>query len=443
MSAETGIALLASLGIAIHLLLRYGLRLHSGWENVPLFAVLVAGGVPLVWGLLRKLLHLEFGSDLLAGMSIVTSVVLAQYLVASIVVLMLSGGAALEQLASQRASSVLDALTRRMPRVAHRRNGSGFEDVDASNIRVGDLLVIFPHELCPVDGVVKDGHGYMDESYLTGEPFLMQKTPGSLVISGSVNGEAALTIEAEKLAQDSRYARIMRVMEQSQQQRPKLRRLGDSLGAWYTPLALLVAVAGWIIGGTPDRFLAVLVVATPCPLLIAIPVAVIGAISLSARRGIIIRNPAILEQIQKCSTMIFDKTGTLTYGKPEVTAVECAEGVDEAAVIRLAASVELYSKHPLAQAIVEAARARQIATDSVEQVHEQPGYGITGQVGGVLIEILARKHAVALGADLPAQSGGLECAVFLSGVTQPCSDFTIRREPKARHSCRTLVLSTA
>ena len=150
-------------------------------------------------------------------------------------------------------------------------------------IRIGDKLIVFPHEICPVDGVVVEGHSVMDESYLTGEPFEMSKTPGVQVISGAINGESALVIQAEKLAVDSRYARIMEVMRETGQQRPQIRRLGDQLGAWYTPVALTVGVIAGIAAGSAQRFLAVVVIATPCPLLLAIPTAIIGAISLSAR----------------------------------------------------------------------------------------------------------------------------------------------------------------
>src|SRR5213078_3839794 len=279
---------------------------------MPLIVVLIIGGVPLLVTLTQKLFAREFGSDHLAGISIVTSVILSEYLVAAIVILMLSGGTALEQFASRRASSVLDALAKRMPQVAHRKCGPELSDVRLGDIAVGDTLVVFPHEICPVDGAVIEGHGKMNETYLTGEPFEIAKTPGSEVLSGSINGDAALHIRAEKLAIDSRYARIMRVMQDAEQGRPRIRRLGDKLGAWYTPIALALAFAAWAITGQSHRFLAVVVVATPCPLLIAIPVAVIGAISLAARRGIIIKNPAVLEQIDSCRTFIFDKTGTLT-----------------------------------------------------------------------------------------------------------------------------------
>ena len=280
------IAGLAVAGIMVHLVLRVA-DASAATQRWPLFAVVLLGGVPLVWDLLRKALRRQFGSDLLAGISIVTAVLLGEYLAGALVVLMLSGGEALEHYAVRRASSVLQALARRMPSIAHRRTGDQVEDVALDDVRVGDHVVVFPHEICPVDGEVVDGHGMMDESYLTGEPFLMPKAPGSSVFSGAINGDSALTLRAVRAAVDSRYARIMHVMRDSEQRRPALRRLGDQLGAWYTPLALACAGGAWLWSGDPVRFLAVLVVATPCPLLIAIPVAIIGSISLAARRSIV------------------------------------------------------------------------------------------------------------------------------------------------------------
>jgi heavy metal translocating P-type ATPase len=236
------------------------------------------------------------------------------------------------------------------------------------------------------------------------------------VLSGALNGESLLTIRAEKLAIDSRYARIMRVMEETQQRRPQLRRMGDILGAWYTPLALSIAIVAWILSGEVERFLAVLVIATPCPLLIAIPVTVIGSISLSARRGIIIKNPAVLEQIDSCRTFIFDKTGTLTYGKPSLTRIVCSSGFEEPQVLALAASLERFSKHPLAVAILEAAKQRGHALSPVLQVSERPGEGLRGVVDGREVFITGRKKVAGKELQLPPIEPGLECLVFLNGV---------------------------
>ncbi len=414
-SRDTYIALLASLSILLHLVLRFLLHASALVQNAPLWVALGIGGVPLLIVLLRKLWARDFGSDLLAGISIATSVILGEYLVGTIVVLMLSGGAALEHLAARRASSVLQALARRMPQTAHRRRDPGFVDVSLGEIAIGDVLIVLPHEICPADGVVLEGHGVMDEAYLTGEPFEISKTPGTQVLSGAINGETALTIKAEKLPIDSRYAKIMQVMQESEQKRPHLRRLGDRLGAWYTPVAVGMALAAWAASGSSLRFLAVLVVATPCPLLIAIPVAVIGAISLSAGRGIIIKNPAVLEQVDRCRTLIFDKTGTLTYGRPELTKVVCASGFTREDVLRLAASVEQYSKHPLAGAILHAAREARLVLEPADRVSERPGQGLRGVVLGREVTITGRAKIHAEKLDLPPIAAGLECLVLLDG----------------------------
>jgi heavy metal translocating P-type ATPase len=409
------VALLATTGIAVHLLLRFVLHAAPQVSSAPLYAVLLLGGFPLVISLARKLAAREFGADLLAGMSILTSVLQGEYLVGSIVVLMLSGGTALEQFSSRRASATLDALANRMPQTAHRRVGADTVDITLNQVEVGDLLAIYPHEVCPADGVVVEGHGRMNEAFLTGEPFEVSKAAGSRVISGALNGETLLTIRADKLPVDSRYARIMHVMEQTQQRRPQLRRLGDQLGAWYTPLAVLIALLAWIFSQDSHRFLAVLVVATPCPLLIAIPVAIIGAVSLSARSGIIIKNPAILEQIDSCRTFIFDKTGTLTYGHPQLTEIWCAPGFEESTVLSAAASLERYSKHPLAQAILNAAERTNIPLNAASEISEPPGRGLQGTVQGRTILLTGRNRVQDRELVLPPVHSGLECLVFIDG----------------------------
>jgi heavy metal translocating P-type ATPase len=413
------IALATLVALGVHLLLRFGLPRAASLQDIPLLAALALGGVPLLLGLLAKVLRREFGADLLAGISIVTSVLLGEYLAGTLVVLMLSGGEALEGYAVRAASSVLEALSRRLPAVAHRRKDGQLVDVPLPEVIVGDTLAVFPHETCPVDGTVMEGHGVMDESYLTGEPYMMSKVPGSQVLSGAINGETALTIRADKLALDSRYAKIMAVMRASEQQRPRLRRLGDQLGAFYTPLAVAVALLAWALSGDPVRFLAVLVVATPCPLLIAIPVAIIGAVSLAARRGIIIKDPAVLEKIDTCGTAIFDKTGTLTYGEPRLTDLIPAAGFEKAEVLELVASLERYSKHPLASAVLETARKEGLELLSATAVSERPGEGLSGTVSGHSLQVTSRKKLAVqhpnLAGAIPALHGGLECVVVIDG----------------------------
>jgi heavy metal translocating P-type ATPase len=421
---QGAVAAFALAAVALHLFLRFGLHTTARIRSLPLDALplvlcLICCGGPILVGLLDKLARRDLGADLLAGISIVASALLGEYLAGTLVVLMLSGGEALEAYAVRNASSVLEALARRMPTRVHRKRGGLLADTPLAEIAVGDEFVVFPHEICPVDGTVLDGRGAMDESFLTGEPYLMPKTPGSAVISGAINGDAALTIRAERPAEDSRYARIMRVMRASEQRRPQLRRLGDQLGAGYTPLAVAIALAAWAATGDPTRFLAVLVIATPCPLLIAIPVAIIGAISLAARRGIVIKDPAILETLGTCRTAIFDKTGTLTYGRPELTEVVPLPGVDADEVLTLVASLERYSKHPLAAAVLEAARAAGVPTREVGQISEPPGQGLTGMVDGRTVLVTGRKQTVARNPQtakwLPPVAGGLECMCLIDG----------------------------
>ena len=413
----TVIAALSIAAIVAHVVLRFGFHTTPDVYRIPLLAVLALGGLPLLYDLLRKLLKREFGSDLLGGISIITSVLLGEYLAGSIIVLMLAGGDALEHYALRSASSVLAALAKRMPSIAHRKRATDMLDVGLAEIAVGDTLVIYPHEICPADGIVIEGHGVMDESYLTGEPFQITKTRGSMVISGAINGDSALTIRTTQRTADSRYARIMGVMRESEARRPKLRRLGDQLGAIYTPVALAVALLAWAMSGEPIRFLAVIVIATPCPLLLGIPIAIIGSISLCARRAIIIKSPVVLEQIGGCRTAIFDKTGTLTYGEPALTEQFIASGFAQREVLRLVASLERYSKHPLARAILAAARKDTLELLEVAEVSERPGEGLRGTVSGHQLQITSRGKLAAqqvAGADqLPPAGGGLECVVTI------------------------------
>lgn len=406
----------------------------------PLWFVLVLGGIPLLWNILKGLFKGDFGADILAALGLVTAVILKEYMAATLIVLMLASGQALEAYAMKKASSVLAALAARMPSIAHRKQGSRIEDIDLTKIQIGDELVVYPHETAPVDGVVVSGHGSMDESYLTGEPYRVSKAAGSSVLSGAINGDAALVIRAEKLPQDSRYATIMQVMEDAEQKRPKLRRLADRIGAVFAPLALALAGVAWFFSGDVDRFLSVLVVATPCPLLIAIPVTIISAVSMAAKRGIIIRDPSVLERLPTCTTAIFDKTGTLTYGRPELTEIiispdfeksfPTAQGearsvgfgmaTPEEYILTYTASLERYSKHPLAIAILEAAEKAHLYLPAATSVSERPGQGLTGVVQGKEIAVTSRKKLLAsqpqVESLLPPQAAGLECMVLVEGA---------------------------
>jgi len=426
------IAIATVIAIVTTVGLRYGVGIQAGFANWPVIVVLIGGGSVLVFNLIVAMFKGEFGSDLLAGISIVTSVILGEYVAGALVVLMLSGGTALEEYAMRRASSVLDALARRMPSIAHRRDGVSMVDVSADEVRAGDEVVILPHELCPVDGVVLEGRSSMDESYLTGEPYRISKTPGCEVISGAINGEGALIMRASKEAKDSRYAKIMQVMDVSRQKRPRLRRLADRLGALYTPIAVIMALAAWGLSGEPQRFLAVLVVATPCPLIIAIPVAIIGAISWSAKRGIIIKDPIALERAHTCTVLITDKTGTLTIGEPRLVEIE-ALGISQDEVLRLTASVERYSKHPLAQPVVQAAEERHLLLVDPSDVQEIAGRGLVGMVAGRKVTITGRRAVdPLLSKAFSAAPSGLECLVLIDDKPSAVFRFQDEARPESK-----------
>jgi heavy metal translocating P-type ATPase len=438
--------------IASGMLLALGIKLlsHNRQTASIVLGVAIAGAsIPLLISLVQQVIKRNFSVDILALLSIATSIVLGQYWVAAIVVLMLSGGQALEAYATKRASSVLSALAKRMPQTAHRA-GERDSNVPIDEIAINDQLLIYPHEICPVDGLVVAGQGSMDESYLTGEPFLIAKAPGATVLSGSINGNAALTIRATKKASDSRHAKIVEVLHASEENRPRIQRLADRLGSWYTPIAVLIALASWFFSGQSERFLAVLVIATPCPLLISIPVAIIGAISVGARFGIIVKDPSILEKIETCHVLIVDKTGTLTYGEPSLTKVDHFGSISRELALQYVASLERYSKHPLASAVLAAVDAEGLPLLEVEDVSEAPGAGLSGHIQGHLVAVTGRgKLPKELVTMMPPVAPGLECVLLVDGVLAGIFHFQDepRRESKSflrhlgtKHSIREVII---
>ena len=416
------IAIASLVAIALHFVLS---------SDVPLLALITIGGTPLVIQVAIKMFRGSVGADFLGGIELVAAAALEQYLASALIVLMLAGGQALEVYAMRKASAVLRALSERMPAYAHRKKGQGVEEIALTDIAIGDEILVYPHETAPVDGVVTVGHGSMDESYLTGEPYQVSKAPGAAVLSGAINGESVLTIRAEKLAHDSRYAQIMEVMQEAEQKRPTMRRLGDQLGGWFAVFALIATGLVWFFTGDALRALAVLVIATPCPLIIAIPITIIGAISMSARRGIIIKDPTVLERLPTCRTAIFDKTGTLTYGKPELTEIVPAVGVAQNDILQRAASLERYSKHPLASAIMQAAKKAKLGLMEADSVSEKPGQGLTGMVAAHEIAVTSRKKLLQLQPDLqlPPTAAGLESIIMMDG--KYAATFRFRDAPRA------------
>jgi heavy metal translocating P-type ATPase len=390
--------------------------------NLAIISVIIIGGVPLLVEILLKALKGDLGSDLLAAIALIVAVYLEQFLAADLVILMLASGQALEIYASKKASFALAALAKRLPSIAHKKTGNQISDIKIDQIKIDDLIAIYPFETSPIDGIVVEGRGTMDESYLTGEPYHLSKAVGSAVLSGAINGENLLVIKAEKLAIDSRYSKIMQVMQDAENKRPNLRRLGDQIGAIFAPIALIFACATWYFTGDIMRFLSVLVVATPCPLLIAIPIVIISAISVAAKNGIIIKDPAILEQLPLCKTAIFDKTGTLTAGEPELTNIEVFNNFKEAEILQLVASLEQYSRHPLALSIVRESQKKNISLLEVSDISEKPGQGLKGHISTQEIFVTSRnkiskstdKNLIADLNLLPETASGLECVVVIN-----------------------------
>lgn len=383
----------------------------------PLLVIIAIGGVPVFLQILIKLLSGNLGADLLAAIALVTGVILEQYLAATLIILMLASGQSLEYYARRRASFVLRSLVARMPSIAHRKRNNQIDDIPLLDVQVDDLLVIYPHETCPADGVVVEGHGSMDESYLTGEPYQIAKTPGAFVLSGAINGETLLLIKTTKRTPDSRYSAIVKVLEEAEQKRPSLRRLGDQIGAVFAPTALIFALAAWYFSGDAIRFLSVLVIATPCPLLIAIPITIISAISRAARQAIVIKDPTVLERLPTCKTAIFDKTGTLTYGRPSLSDIALAPNFTREMLLQYAASLERYSKHPLSSAVLHTAQQEGVALLESSNVSEKAGQGLSGIINGHHLLITNRKTCLTMDPPseslLPSVASGLECIILI------------------------------
>ncbi len=351
-------------------------------------AALLAGGGPLVVQTLRGMLRGRFAADIVAMLAIVTALVLGQYFAGAVIALMQSGGEALERYAMSRASQSLEALLARAPKVGRRFRGEQVEEVPVSALAVGDLLLVRPGDLVPVDGEVTEGISAVDQSALTGEPLPIHAVRGTSLLSGSVNLDGALRMRAVRPADQSQYQQIVRLVERARHERPPIQRLADRFAVWFTPATLLMCGVAWLVTGSLTSVLAVLVVATPCPLILATPVAVIVGISRAADLGVIVKTGAAIEQVGRAHTIVFDKTGTLTLGHPTVERVRSLDGLPRDEVLRYAAAVEQLSSHHLGKAVVDAGRRRHGAIGAAAEFHEIPGSGVTGRVDG---------HAVAVG----------------------------------------------
>jgi heavy metal translocating P-type ATPase len=333
-------------------------------------------------GMVRDILRGHWGLDILAVTAIVATVVVGEYVAAVVVVLMLTGGEALEDYANRRAKRELDALLTRAPQHAHRVEGDEIVDVRADEVRPGDVLLVRPSEIVPVDGTLRSGAADVDESSITGESVPIEKHAGDELLSGSVNGQSAVEVVAIATAADSQYQQIVALVAEAAASKAPVVRLADRYAVPFTVFSLALAGVAWWLSGDPVRFAEVLVLATPCPLLIAAPVAFIGGMSRAARNGVIVKGGGVLEQLAAAKTAVFDKTGTLTYGMPTLVGIRPENGFGEDELLGVVASAEQYSSHVLATSLISAARERRLPLAEAEWAREQATNGVQALIDG-------------------------------------------------------------
>jgi heavy metal translocating P-type ATPase len=383
---------------------------NLAWSLVTALAL-----VPLVAGVARELLRRQPGVDLIALLAMVAALALGQSLAGAVVALMLSGGQALEAYAGARARGELSALLARAPRSVRRRRDGGLETVPLEDVRRGDLLLVGPGEVVPVDGVTA-GDVVLDESALTGESRPVARSAGSLVRSGAVDAGGPFDLRAVTTAEESTYAGIVRLVREAQASKAPFERMADRYALLFLPLTLAVAAGAWLVSGDPVRALAVLVVATPCPLILAAPVAIVAGISREARRGVIVKGGGALETLARARVVVLDKTGTLTAGTPRVSEVEAFGSRPADELLRLAASLDQVSPHVFAPAIVSAASARGLALSFPEGVEEHAGAGIRGVVDGRAVA-LGRATWVSAGGELPPAADAVRRRTAIEGTS--------------------------
>jgi heavy metal translocating P-type ATPase len=376
---------------------------------------LVLTGAPVAWRTLRGMLHGQFATDVVAMLAVIGAVALGEPFAGLVVVLMQTGGEALERYAEGRASDAVRELERAAPTIAHRVWGDAVDDIAVEDVDTGDMLLVRAGEIVPCDAVVINGQSHADTSRITGEPMPVRVVAGSSLQSGVSNLEGPIHVRASAPARESQYARIVQLVRTAQSSKAPIQRLADRYAIWFTPLTLVVCTATWFLSHEAVRVLAVLVVATPCPLILATPVAVVGGINRAARRGILFRHGTALEQIATIDVAVFDKTGTLTIGRPRVSRVEATDSLPADELLRLAAAVEQGSGHLLARTVIEEALARGLVLPRAEQVSEAPGRGVAGLVDGREVAVGGRQwvqqhHATQLAAE-DDRSGGLKAWV--------------------------------
>ena len=345
------------------------------------FSTLVIGGAPIIWQTIRGMLHRHFASDIVALLAIVTAILLNDAFPGLVIVLMQSGGKALEDHAFKKASSSLDALLSRSPRFAHRKKNHSLEEINVTNVRIGDLLLVRPGDLIPVDGQITNEQAEIDESSLTGEPLPKIKKIGEQVFSGTINVGNAFEMKAEKISDESQYAKIIQLVRKAQQEKAPIQRLADRYAVWFTPITIGISGLGWLLTHNIETVLSVLVVATPCSLIFATPVAIISGINKAAKSGIIIKTGSAIERVGKAHVVVFDKTGTITFGTPIIEKIVSINN-NANDLLRKAASVEQLSSHPTASVLVKKGHEMFGNLPIPTNFHELAGTGVDGDIEG-------------------------------------------------------------
>ncbi|HET9114454.1 MAG TPA: heavy metal translocating P-type ATPase [Gaiellaceae bacterium] len=364
--------------------------------------------VPLGVSVLRSLLRRDVGVDAVALVAMAGALALGEYLAGAVIALMLAGGNALEEAANRRARRELTALVERAPRVALVRRGDGLHEVPVDEVEVGDHVLVRPGEVVPVDGMVDSGEAIVDESALTGEPLPVTVHRGGQVRSGTTSAGSAFELSAIRPAAESAYAALVRLVEQAEQERAPFVRLADRYAAIFLPVTAVVAGVAWAVSGDPVRALAVFVVATPCPLILAAPIALMSGLSRCARAGVVVKGAGTIEQLGEAHSVLLDKTGTVTLGHPELERLVPLDGLDPNETLRLAASVDRLSAHPLAHALVAGADAKGLRLGVPEHVEESFGHGVSGAVQGHEVLVGSRRWLSEHGVDakVPEQLDG-------------------------------------
>lgn len=362
------------------LMIPAGLGEIAQWV-ASIFALLVAA--QLGWGMVKDILKGHWGIDILAFTAILATVFVGEWIAALIICLMVSGGEALEDYAQQRATRSLSELMNRVPTRAQIIDTHGnIREVELAEVLEGDTVMVKPAEILPVDGVLLDAEAEFDESSLTGESLPVHKLTGETLMSGAVNGNTAIRMRATASAANSQYARIVELVKEASESRAPVVRLADRYAVPFTLVAYLIAGIAWWVSGDPVRFAEVLVVATPCPLLIAAPVAFMGGMSRAAKSGVIVKDGGTLERLAAVKSAAFDKTGTLTQGTPVLRSIQVENGFAKDELLALAAAAEQYSTHVLAASIVAQARARGLHIAAVSEASEAAANGVSAIVDG-------------------------------------------------------------